>query len=126
MRIVLIVLVVLMAGSLPADAVRGGHFGHGGGHFGHGGGHVSFGVLVGPQWWGPGWWGGPYPYYPYYPPQPVIVQPQPEIYVQPAPQPQETGYWFYCQETQGYYPYVKRCPNGWMKVVPPASPPGGE
>jgi hypothetical protein len=41
--------------------------------------------------------------------------------VQPAPQPEEPNYWYYCHNPEGYYPYVKKCPSGWMKVVP--SPP---
>ena len=101
-RILLAVMVVLMVNALPADAARG---------HGHGGGHVGVGVFVGPGWW------GPYPYYPYYPPRVIVEQP-PEIYVQP-PQ-SEQRYWYYCPEPQGYYPQVKRCPKGWMKVVPPA------
>ena len=97
-----------------------------------GGSHVYFGgsVWVGPGWgwgwgarpwwgWGPGWWG---PAYPYYATPPVVVQQSPPVYVQPAPQPQEQYYWYYCQNPQGYYPYVKQCPNGWMKVVPSPNP----
>jgi hypothetical protein len=79
-------------------------------------------VYFGPGWWGPGW-RGPYPYYPYYPVPPVIQQPPTEIYVQPAPQAEEPQYWYYCQESQGYYPNVERCPKGWLKVVPHAKPP---
>lgn len=85
--------------------------------------HIHGGIWVGPGW-GPGWWGAPYPYYsyPYYAAPPVVVQqPAPEIYVQPAPQTEEPSYWYYCQDPKGYYPYVRQCPNGWMKVVP--SPP---
>lgn len=107
-RILLAVMVVLMVNALPAHAARGGH-GHG-----HGGGRVGVGVYVGPGWWGPGWWGP----YPYYPPRVIVEQP-PEIYVQP-PQSEEPRYWYYCPDPQGYYPEVKRCPKGWMKVVPPA------
>ena len=117
MRIVLALLVVLMAGTLPAFGDRGGR---GGGHFGHRGGHVGFGVFVGPGWW------GPYPYYPYYPyyaSPPVIVQQPPEVYIQPPPDVGEPHYWYYCPAPQGYYPYVKKCPQGWMKVVPPANAP---
>ncbi len=80
-------------------------------------------VYVGPVW-------SPYPYYArpyYYPPevveQPVIIQQRaPDVYIQPAPPPaQQTAepvYWYYCQDPQGYYPYVKQCLKGWMKVVP--------
>ena len=103
-RIALTVLALLL---LSAVAGQAAHF--------HGG------VWIGPAW-APGWGGPPYPYYPYYAPPPVIVQqPAPEIYVEPAPQTQEPSYWYYCQDPKGYYPYVKQCPNGWMKVVP--SPP---
>jgi hypothetical protein len=113
MRIVLALAVVLIVNILPADAERGGHFGHRGGH-------AEFGVFVGPGWW------GPYPYYPYYPyysSPPVIIEQPSELYVQPTPQAEAPSYWYYCKELQGYYPYVDRCPNGWMRVVPPADPP---
>jgi hypothetical protein len=85
------------------------------GHRGHGG--VS--IWLGPGW-GPGWWGpyyNPY-YYPYYQ-EPIVVEQRPEIYLQPLPQAeQQPVYWYYCKNPQGYYPYVKQCPDGWMKVVP--------
>jgi hypothetical protein len=116
----------------------GGYQGHGGYHgsanyYGHGGnnGHgnsYSFGIGITPGWggWGPGWWGPPaypyYPYYPYYPAPPVVIQQQPQAYAQQNQQ--ESDYWYYCQNPQGYYPYVKSCPGGWMKVVPDTVPPG--
>jgi hypothetical protein len=85
--------------------------------------HGSVGIWVGPGWIGPyPYYSYPYYPYPYYREPPVIVQ-QPEVYVQPAPPPvQQPSYWYFCKEPQGYYPYVKQCPSGWMKVVP--SPPG--
>ena len=89
---------------------------------GRGGGHFDVDLWVGPSW-GPGWGAG-YPYYYYEPP--VIIQKAPEIYVEPQPQVQEQHYWYYCQNPQGYYPYVKRCPEGWMKVVPSPPPEGSE
>jgi hypothetical protein len=36
---------------------------------------------------------------------------------------QQTGYWYYCTDPAGYYPYIKSCPQGWMQVVP-SGPPG--
>ena len=72
--------------------------------------NVTGSVVLGP-------W---YPYY-YYATLPVVIQQQPPVYVQAAPQP--ANYWYYCQNPQGYYPYVKECPGGWMKVVPEATPP---
>jgi hypothetical protein len=115
----------------------GGYYGHGGyhgsanyygqgGHNGHGNSY-SFGIGIAPGWggWGPGWWGPPaYPYYPYpyYSAPPVVIQQQPQAYAQQNQQ--ESDYWYYCQNPQGYYPYVKSCPGGWMQVVPDTVPPG--
>jgi len=109
--IVLAAASLLLVSPAPSEA-RGGH--------GHG--HVSFGVWLGPGFWGP-WWGPRYygdPYY-YSPPvytPPVVVQPAPPV-AGPAPQ----QYWYYCQASQTYYPYVKECPAGWMQVVPQPTPP---
>jgi len=63
----------------------------------------------------------PWYLYDYYAPPPLIVRDQPRVYVQPEQQPAD--YWYYCQDPQGYYPYVKKCPDGWMKVVPEVGPP---
>jgi hypothetical protein len=37
----------------------------------------------------------------------------------------QPSYWHFCQNPEGYYPYVKDCPSGWMTVVPskPNAPP---
>ena len=81
----------------------------------HGGfrGHHGFGarVFVGPGfgWHDPWWWG---PDYPYYTAPPEVVPPA-----------GESGYWYYCPNPPGYYPYVTQCPSGWIAVVPPANPP---
>ena len=40
-------------------------------------------------------------------------------YVEP-----EQSYWYFCQDPEGYYPYVKQCPKGWQKVVPKQAPEG--
>lgn len=76
-------------------------------------GRTSVGVYVGPAW-GP-WYYPPY----YYAPPLVIVQPPPppQVYVEQAPAPQQ-AYWYYCPTTNGYYPHVKECPAGWLKVLP--------
>jgi hypothetical protein len=119
LAIVLGALVLLLGYSLPGQA------------------HFRGGVWIGPGW-GPGWWGAPYGYgygygygYPYpYAAPPVVIQQQPQEYVhQPAPaaQPEQQSYWYYCSEAKAYYPYVKKCPGGWMKVVPtPAQTPPEE
>jgi hypothetical protein len=136
--VVLAALLILSAG--PGHTRGGGHGGggHGGGHHGgHGGkwhgGHgwggarVGIGIGLGPFWgpyWGPYWrpyWGGywrPYAYgypyaYPYvYPP--VVTVPSTRVYVQPS----APAYWYYCDNPQGYYPYVQQCPGGWRAVAP--------
>jgi len=122
------ITVILLAGVLPVYAHGGGYYG--GGHY-HGGGHghVSGGIWIGGPW---PWW-GPYPYYyPYYYPYPsyyyaeppVVMQQQYPAYEQEAPQVQEQPYyWYFCPDTKTYYPYVKQCPGGWLKVVPPSNPP---
>jgi hypothetical protein len=107
----LLVLAMAGVGSAWAD-----HFHH------HGGGHVNFGFYLGPGW-GPWYYPPTYYYPPYYVP-PVVVQPQPQVYVEQAPAPAAapaapaTGYWYYCAGSRGYYPYVKTCPGGWQKVAP--------
>jgi hypothetical protein len=52
-----------------------------------------------------------------------VIQQQPQEYIQQSPAPQQQGYWYYCQNPQGYYPYVKECPAGWLQVVPQPTPP---
>jgi hypothetical protein len=116
----LVVLALLLAIPLNSYA-RYGHRGHHG-HHGHTRVFIGGSFWFGPPYWGPPAWGPGY-YYPgpaYYGPHPMIVQ-QPPVYVQRGRE--ESDYWYYCDNPQGYYPYVKSCPGGWMKVVPEAVPP---
>lgn len=108
------VLLVGAVASPPVDA-RGRHFDRrDGGRF-----HVYLGVPL-PWYWG---YPAPYPYYPYYPYYPPAVsQPsQPPVYIEKgqeqAAAPQQ-GYWYYCRDPAGYYPYVRECPGGWEPVAP--------
>jgi hypothetical protein len=74
-------------------------------------GHVGVWIGPGPWWWGP-------PYYPYYYPPVVVADP---VYVQPDPVvqvPAPPNYWYYCRESNAYYPYVSQCPSGWEQVSP--------
>ena len=93
--------------------------------------YVGFNVgITGPAWYGPPVW-GPRPWwgYPvvavappvYYAPAPVIV-PQPPLYTS-QPAVGEADYWYYCEGARAYYPYVRSCPGGWMRVVPETVPP---
>ena len=114
----------------------GGHMGGGGGHFGYGGGFHGgyYGGYRGGLYFGLGFpyygYGYGYPYYgypyayPYYSPA-VVAAPQTYIQ-QPAPVTQQNpaGYWYYCNNPEGYYPYVKACPNGWQQVSP--TPPSAQ
>ena len=103
------------------------------GEAGHRHTRYFFGVNIGPPgpaWYGPPVW-GPRPYwaYPvvipappvYYAPAPIYVQPPPAYVDRPAADASE--YWYYCESPAGYYPYVKSCPGGWMRVVPETVPP---
>lgn len=126
----------------------GGHFSGGGhsnghGHF-NGHGHVGVGVFLGVPLLGTGYYPynypyyypsypGYYPYYPYgygayYPYGAAPMSADPPVYVERGQESQAGGslpanYWYYCSNPQGYYPYVKECPNGWQPVAPqPPSP----
>lgn len=120
-------LVIALAGiTLAESALAGGYYR--GGYRGYYGPRVTVGFGFGyPYGYG---YGYGYPYYApyaYYPPyaSPVVVQQQPVTYVeQPAQQVQSqqpqypAGYWYYCNDSGAYYPYVKECPAGWQRVSP--------
>ncbi len=123
---VLLAIAVLLASPLPGYAGRarvfiGTHIGVG--HRAYWGPHARWRHHVRePRFY----WGGMLvldPWYPYgyYEAPPVVIQQEPPVYVQP--EQEEANYWYYCQNPQGYYPYVKSCPGGWMKVVPNVTPP---
>jgi hypothetical protein len=81
----------------------------------HGRGRAHF--YFGPAWyWGPTWYYPPPAYY-YPPPQPAA----PPVYVERI-DPAESGWWYYCEQSRGYYPYVKECPSGWQRVSPSPAP----
>lgn len=95
--------------------------------FAHGYRGTRTNIWIGPGW--SPWWGYPAPYYYSYSPPPVIIQqPATEYYFQAPPQQkeQEPAYWYYCRKPDGYYPYVKTCPDGWLKVVPTIPEENGE
>jgi len=114
----ILVLVLLAAGALASGAALA-----------HGGRvHFGIGIGVGPYWgpfWGPAYYPAPL-YYPapvyYGAPAAIAAPPAPAQYVERPDQPYQSGYWYYCETSRGYYPYVKSCPTGW-KAVPPAPPP---
>ena len=95
--------------------------------------HARVGVFIGAPLFP---FYSPY-YYPpaYYPPAyypPVAVAPSaPPVYIEqstgPAGAPPaaaaqgQSGYWYYCQDTQTYYPYAQQCASPWQQVQPQAS-----
>ncbi|MBK7280119.1 hypothetical protein [Candidatus Aalborgicola defluviihabitans] len=77
---------------------------------------------------GGGWLVGRDPYRPPFvveqAPPPVVIQVPAPVQSQPGPQvapaPQ---FWYYCDASRAYYPYVATCPGGWQTV--PATPAEG-
>lgn len=141
----LMFLIFILLGLIPVNSVwaRGGHHHghhhHGWGSFGlglglgyglgYGGyGYRGYGGYYG--WGYPrhrfGYYGGYYP--PYYAYPPVVAVPStPPVYIQQQRTNQsvtesQADYWYYCRKPEGYYPHVKKCPDGWMQVVPQSSP----
>lgn len=105
----------------PASEARGHH--HGGGNFG-----FYFGAPIYPHSYYR--YNDPFyrydPYYYSYPQQTIITVPQtPPTYIQQSPPvttQNQPGYWYYCDNPEGYYPYVKECLNTWQPVEPTPPP----
>lgn len=119
-------LVSTFAISGVALADRGaGHFGgHGGWRHSHGFGHLGAfiggsivaGALLSP-------WYYREPYYSSYPTFVEVVPAGPTVYIeqpraaQPAA-PDAGSWWYYCNESRTYYPYVRECVSPWQRVAP--------
>jgi hypothetical protein len=78
----------------------------------------------------PAYYPGPYAYYP---PAALVAPAAPPVYIEqppaaeaaPSAPPQAAGsYWYYCRDSQAYYPYVQQCASPWQQVVPQSGPPG--
>jgi hypothetical protein len=111
---------------------------YGGGYRGYyGGPRITFGIGVGPFYgYGPYYpysrWGYPfpaypsfpaYPAYPAYPPTVIVTRPAPTVYIErPAEAVEQVappaGYWYWCADSQGWYPTVPECRSGWQAVAP--------
>ena len=120
MRAAVVTLLVALAGVLASEPGQAHHRSHV---------HVGVGFAYGYPYWGPGWWGpwGPW-YSPYYYPTTIVVPAQPMTYIEKGSAPASSApapesWWYYCDASKGYYPYVKDCPSGWQRV-PPAPPSG--
>jgi len=140
-RVLLGGLVLVAATSGTALADRHEHWRHGGdihrfndhdlGRWQ--GGYWHHGRHLGRHGW---WWvvGGAWyfysdPVYPYpdpYTPPVVVVAPQTSPPPPPAPAASQpvvapaAQYWYYCDASKTYYPYVASCSSGWRQV--PATP----
>jgi len=79
---------------------------------------IHWGINLGVPWVYPPYY--PYPYPAYAPPIVVAPPAPPPVYIeqQPAVPQLAPGYWYYCNEAQAYYPYVKQCPGPWQQVAP--------
>ena len=85
---------------------------------------AGWAVATTPAW---GWPVAPAAYVmPSWVPMGVVVEPSP--FVEPAPlestppvpqaAPQQPGFWYYCTDPAGYYPYVTTCSRPWVAVQP--------
>lgn len=120
----LLVIFLTVSPLANADGHHGGH--HGGGHFG---GHHRSGFSIGlyagnPYYAYPYYYNNPYAYgssYYYNPPVIVTPPPAPPVYIEqsaPVQQQAPDNYWYYCNDPQGYYPYVRECKTQWQTVEP--------
>lgn len=90
-----------------------------------------------PAYYQPAYYYPPAPVYYAPPPPPVYIeqpqyqysvppqsqsQPQPEYSVPPQsqvePQPQSQSTWYFCADSQAYYPNVQSCAGGWQRQAP--------
>jgi hypothetical protein len=127
---------VILALALGVGGVAHAHAQfYGGGYRGyHSGPRITFGIGVGPFYgYGPYYpyprWGYPYPAYPSfpaypaYPPTVIVTRPAPTVYIERPPEAVEqvappAGYWYWCADSQGWYPAVPECRSGWQAVAP--------
>lgn len=94
---VFLCLLLIAAGSASAHGVRG-----------------RVGIHIG-SYWGP--WMFPPPWY--YQPAIVVPPPEPKIYIEQN-EAADASFWHYCRRAGGYYPYVRECPEAWLRVLPEA------
>ena len=76
-----------------------------------------------PWYWGPGWYSLLLPAARLLLPALGRASRAPPVYVERSESPGRPtqGWWYYCDESKGYYPYVKECPGGWHERAAGAS-----
>ena len=110
----LLTILVLLGFSSHHSAMAHRFHHHGGGFYG--GSMIGFysGFHYPPPYYPP--------YYAYPPPVITLTPSAPPIYIERddiASAPElPANFWYYCQDPDGYYPYVKQCPGGWVQVPP--------
>lgn len=126
----------VLCGVAAATAADAHGRGRGGAHFGLFLGAPLFFPYYAPSYYGPSYYPPAYyppAYYPRYYYPPTVLAP-PQVYIEqgapaaagPAPAPSaqsSTAYWYFCTDSQTYYPYVQQCATPWQQVVPQSSPP---
>ncbi len=142
-KILMVTMVTLAAAMLAASLPAAAGGGHGRGYGGYGHSHARVGVYIGaPLLFAP--W--PYYYQPsyYYSPPPVVVRERvvvreplvfydergnpvppapPQVAQAPAQSPSATPpTWYFCANTQTYYPYAQTCASPWQRVIPHPPP----
>lgn len=94
--------------------------------WGHGHSHsrvvIGVGVPIGWPYWHYSYYPPPY----YYAPR-VAVPGETVIYVEKSgaesvPGDDPTHYWYFCRDSNTYFPYVKECASPWQPVVPQQQP----
>lgn len=78
-------------------------------------GRVHLGVMIG----GPLGWH--WPYYPSYQERVIVERRGPTVYVEKDAGGGERDadqYWYFCPDSNTYYPYVNRCASPWHRVAP--------
>ena len=116
----LLLSAALLGATAPGPAQADSGFGWG----------LGFGLLIGAPLLASSYYYRPYylpygyaPYYPYGPSYEATYAPPAYVQQSPAPiQIQQAYSWYYCPSSNGYYPYVRQCPEGWQQVSP--TPPG--
>jgi hypothetical protein len=110
-----------------AGAWAKGGGGHGGGHSGHGSGrsgshhghhrgtHPFPGSSSSTAFYGSYW---AFPAYWYAQSAPTLPA-EPVYYIERSEEElRSPSTWYYCESEAAYYPYVSKCPAGWVKVEP--------
>jgi hypothetical protein len=73
-------------------------------------------LLARDLWGRVGWWWIVGPDWDWYP---AAVYPYPDPY---TPSDMASGYWYWCDAYQQYYPYVGACPSGWHRTAAVSQP----